>query len=109
MDDYWGKQIHVTKEAARRQVEIYTSFPVEKRMQIAAEFFDLGVNQTRAWIKREHPEFTETEITLEYVRLTHFLPGHMKPEHWAHFEKVMRQRITGEGKDKNSSSEYPLG
>ena len=66
---FWNEKINVSKEAAKRQVEIVNSFPSEKRMKIALDFANLGVEQTRTWIKKNNPAFSELEITLEFVRL----------------------------------------
>ena len=55
-------------------------------MQIAIDFFEMGIAQTRRWIANQHPEFSEDEITLEYVRLEHYLPGHIKEVQWQHFQ-----------------------
>lgn len=94
--DFWGKKINVSEKAARRQVEIYTSFPPEKRLRIAEQFAAMGVERTRQWIKEQHPEFSEREVTLEFVRLEYYETGGMKEEHWQHFRRILEEEIRQE-------------
>lgn len=61
-------------------------------MEIAASFFNFGVQGTRDWIKKQHPSYSELEVTLEFVRLQ-YEAGDMVDWQWAHFEKVMRGKI----------------
>ncbi len=91
--DYWGKKINVSEKAARRQVAIINSFSSEKRFKIALDFANMGVNQTFAWIRSKHPEYSELEVRLEFVRLMYWEAGKMTPAHWEHFKKVMEKRI----------------
>lgn len=91
--DFWGEKIDVNEEAASRQVAIITSFPSEKRLAIALDFANLGVDQTMAWIRSNHPEFSELEVRLEFVRLLSYKRGKISEEHWQHFKSVMEDRI----------------
>lgn len=93
MDDFWGKKIDISEEVARRQVQMFQELPSEKRAQLTAEFFDLGITQTRRWIAQQHPEFGEREITLEYIRIVHYLPGHIDEAKWLHIERVIQEEI----------------
>ncbi len=98
--DYWGKKIHITREAAARQVAIYTSFPPEKRFQIALDFANMAVDRTREWVKSQHPEFSEREITLEYVRLIHFESGDLPEKTWLFYKSQMEKLIRKEWADR---------
>ena len=91
--DFWGKKIDVSKEAASQQIAIINSFPSDKRLSIALNFADMGVDQTFAWIRSNHPEFSELEIRLEFVRLLSYERGKITEEHWKHFKSVMEDRI----------------
>lgn len=90
--EYWGKMENVTEEAATQQVKIYSSFPGDKRMEIAVSFFNFGVNGTREWIKRENPSYSELEVTLAFVELS-YQSGEISREHWEHFQKIMASKI----------------
>lgn len=90
--EYWGKKIHVSREIAAQQVAIYRSFPPEKRLQIALDFGNMAITRTREWIKSKHPEFSEREITLEYVRLIHFESGELPAKTW-HFYKMQMEKL----------------
>ncbi len=91
--DFWGKKVNVTEEAARRHVAIYKNLPPEKRAEITIQFADFALHQTRDWIKRNHPEFSELEVTLEYVRLIHFESGAIPEKQWKYFQSVMADKI----------------
>lgn len=91
--DYWGKKVNVSKAAAKQQVAIIEQLPSKKRFEIALQFAEMGIAQTRKWIKKNNPHFTEMEITLEFVRITAFETGRISPEHWAHFKAGMEKRI----------------
>jgi hypothetical protein len=91
--DFWNKKVNVSEEAARRHVQIYSSFPPEKRLKIALDFANMGIAQTRAWIKRNHPGFSELEITLEFVRLIHFEEGNLDKDTWLYFKQKMEEKI----------------
>lgn len=90
--EYWGKMENVTEEAAEQQVKIYADFPGSKRMEIAASFFNFGVLGTRDWIKEQNPSFSELEVTLEFVRMSHEA-GEMEGWQWAHFQSIMASKI----------------
>jgi len=78
--DFWGKKINVTEEAARRQVAIINTFSAEKRFKIALDFANMGIDQTHRWIKEQHPEFSDLEVRLEFVRLMYYETGRMEEE-----------------------------
>ncbi|MCB0843566.1 MAG: hypothetical protein KDE26_09965 [Bacteroidetes bacterium] len=91
--DFWGKKINVSREAAERQIEIIKSFPPEKRWKIALDFADMGIQRTHDWIKTNHPEFSELEVRLEFVRLFYYEKGEMSLQHWLHFKTEMEKMI----------------
>lgn len=91
--DFWGKKIDVSRDAASRQIAIINSFPADKRLGIALDFANMGIDQTMQWIKSEHPEFSELEVRLEFVRLMSYKTGKISEEHWQHFKSVMEDRI----------------
>lgn len=91
--DFWNHKVYVSNEAAERQIAIISSFPPSKRMQIALDFGNLGVDQTRNWIKQNNPGFSELEITLAFVRLIYFETGQMSEKQWAFFNKAMKEKI----------------
>lgn len=88
--DYWG---NASMEAAKRQIAITSAFSSEKRFKIALDFANFGVDQTQKWIKSKHPEFSELEVRLEFVRLMSYETGRISEEHWHHFKKIMEDRI----------------
>lgn len=91
--DFWNKKINVSKEAAELQIAIINTFSSEKRMKIALDFANMGIDQTRKWIKTQHPHYSEQEITLEFVRLLYYKTGEMSEEYWLFYQKVMLERI----------------
>ena len=91
--EFWGNKIHVSEDAARMQVNIIRSFPHEKRLKIAEDFLRQGIEGTRNWIRSKHPEFSDLEIRLEFVRLMYYQTGGMKEEHWQHFKTIMEKQI----------------
>jgi len=91
--DFWGNKINVSKEAAAKQIEIINNIPSKKRFQIALSFANMGVDRTRKWIKENNPQFSELEITLEFVRLIYFEKNEMSETHWKHFKKIMKVKI----------------
>ncbi len=91
--DFWNHKVNVSKEAAQRQIEIINTFSPEKRMKIALDFGNLGIDQTRNWIKRQHPGYSELEVTLEFVRLMYYETGQMSEEVWRFFHRKMKQKI----------------
>lgn len=97
---FWTEKINVSKEAAQRQVKIVNSFSSEKRMKIALDFANLGVQQTRTWIKNNNPTFSGLEITLEFVRLMYYESGEMPKEAWMVYKKVMEKRIKKNWSDR---------
>ena len=92
--EFWGKKIHVREDAARMQVNIIRSFPEAKRLKIAEDFLSQGITGTHHWIKSQHPEFSDLEVRLEFVRLMYYENGGgMKEEHWQHFKTIMEEKI----------------
>ena len=93
--DFWGKKVNVSMEAAARQVAIINSLPHERRLQIALEFTNMGFERTFEWIRSTHPEFSEWEVKLEFVRLMYYESGEMSEEHWQHvkstYEEIIRK------------------
>jgi hypothetical protein len=90
--DYWNK-INVSREAAMKQVMIINTFPAEKRMKIALDFANLGVNRTRSWIKESNPDYSELETNLEWVRIMYYERGEMPEEQWQFYKSIMEERI----------------
>ncbi|MEM9991502.1 MAG: hypothetical protein AAF738_07030 [Bacteroidota bacterium] len=90
---FWGEKVNVSREAAAQQINIISSFSAEKRMKIALDFANLGVNRTRTWIKENNPSFSEHEITLEWVKLMYYERGEMQEETWKFYETTMKKKI----------------
>ncbi len=91
--DFWNNKVGVSKEAAEMQISIIKTFSSEKRMKIALDFANLSVGQTREWIKNSNPNFSELEITLEFVKLMYYQTGKMTEERWNFYEKRMKELI----------------
>ncbi|MCF8413321.1 MAG: hypothetical protein K9G44_07905, partial [Melioribacteraceae bacterium] len=91
--EFWNKKVNVNEEAAKRQIEIIRKFPPQKRLRIAIDFANSGVNQTREWIKKKNQNFSELEITLEFVRVMYYETGEMKEEIWRFYKSKMKQKI----------------
>ncbi len=91
--EFWGKKINVTEEAARQQVAIINQFSSEKRMKIALDFANMGIDRTRQWIKEQHPNYSELEVTLEFVRLMYYEKGEMQEAQWTFFKTIMEEKI----------------
>ena len=91
--DFWNKKIGVSKEAAEMQISIINTFSSEKRMKIALDFANLGVNRTREWIKQTNPNYSELEVTLEFVKLVYYQTGKMAEDKWNFYKKQMQELI----------------
>lgn len=91
--DFWKNKINVSKKAAKKQVEIINSFSADKKIKIALDFANLGVDRTRQWIKESNPNYSDLEITLEFVKLIYYDTGQMKEDKWRHFKKIMEEKI----------------
>lgn len=91
--EFWNHKVNVSKEAAEQQIKIVNTFSSEKRIKIALNFADLGIQQTRDWIRRNNPSYSELEVNLEFVRLMYYETGKMSEESWKHFEDQMDLRI----------------
>ncbi|HEV2962859.1 MAG TPA: hypothetical protein VG649_13600 [Candidatus Angelobacter sp.] len=63
-----------TPEAQAIQLQIYRAMSGEQRLLLALEMSILARDLAKARIRREHPEWPETEITREILRIA-FLPG----------------------------------
>lgn len=90
--DFWGNKIDVSREAASRQIAIINRFSPEKRLKIALDFANMGVMQTREWIQKQHPEWNEWEVRLEFVRLMYFEKDEISEVHWQHYKQGMEKR-----------------
>ncbi|NUQ26595.1 MAG: hypothetical protein HUU34_21830 [Saprospiraceae bacterium] len=91
--EFWGKKVNVSKEAAQLQVAIINTFEPEKRFRIALDFANFGIDQTRTWIKEQHPYYSELEVTLAFVKLIYYDAGSMSEEHWQFYKRVMEKKI----------------
>jgi hypothetical protein len=91
--DFWNNKVGVSKEAAEMQISIIKTFSSDKRMRIALDFANLSIGQTREWIKNSNPNFSELEITLEFVRLMYYETGKMTEEKWNFYERKMQKLI----------------
>ena len=91
--DFWNKKIGVSREAAEIQISIIKTFSSEKRMKIALDFANLGVNKTREWIKQTNPNYSELEVTLEFVKLMYYQTGQMAEEKWDFYKEQMQELI----------------
>ncbi len=91
--DFWNEKINVSKESAEQQIAIINGFSSEKRIGIALEFADFGINRTREWIRKTNPAFSELEVNLEFVRLIYYETGEMPEEHWKFYSEVMKEKI----------------
>lgn len=98
--EFWGKKINVTEEAARRQVAIINQFSSEKRMKIALDFANMGIDRTRQWIKERHPNYSELEVSLEFVRLMYYEKGEMTEEYWMFYKTKMGEKIRKNWSDR---------
>lgn len=75
------------------QVAIINQFSSEKRLRIALDFANMGINRMREWIKEQNPSFSEIEVTLEFVRLMYYETKEMSEIHWLFYQKVMQEHI----------------
>lgn len=98
--EFWNHKVNVSKEAALQQIKIVNTFSSEKRMKIALNFANLGVNQTREWIRRANPAYSELEVKLEFVRLMYFEMGKMSKDSWDYFKLQMEERIKKDWSDR---------
>lgn len=98
--DFWNNKINVSKEAAQQQIAIINTFSKEKRMKIALDFANLSVDQTRKWIKKTNPNFSELEINMEFVRLMYYDKGEISEDHWNFYKEQMEKRIKKDWSDR---------
>lgn len=91
--EFWNNKIGVSKEAARMQIAIINKFDEKKRLQIALDFANMGVDQTRSWIKENNPNYSDLELTLEFVRLMYYKTGEMEDTQWFYFKQQMNKKI----------------
>ena len=91
--EFWNKKVNVSKEAAQKQIAIIRNFSAQKRFKIALNFANMGISQTREWIKGMHPSYSDLEVQLEYVRLMYYEKGEMDKKEWEHYHKKMIKRI----------------
>jgi hypothetical protein len=90
---FWNEKVNVSRESAALQVSIINTFSPEKRLSIALEFANFGINRTREWIRSNNPTFSELEVNLEFVRLMYYETGEMLEEHWLFYNGVMKDKI----------------
>ena len=98
--DFWNKKIGVSKQAAEQQIAIINTFSPEKRMRIAMDFAELGVERTRDWIKENNPNYSELEVNLEWVRLMYYESGEMTKRQWDFYKEVMETKIRKNWSDR---------
>jgi len=98
--EFWNHKVNVSKEAAAMQIAVINTFSVEKRMKIALDFANLGISRTREWIKDNHPNYSELEITLEFVRLMYYETKQMSEEEWSFYRSVMEKKIREDWKER---------
>ena len=98
--EFWNNIVNVSKEAAQMQVSIVSNFSPEKRMSIALDFANLGVDRTREWIKENNPDYTDLEVSLEFVRVMYYRTGQMKEEIWQFYKKEMTRKIKKDWSDR---------
>ena len=78
--EFWNKKVNVSKEAAQMQISIISKFSPEKRMKIALDFANMGIDQTRKWLREKYPNISDLELNLEFVRLIYYEGGTMSEE-----------------------------
>lgn len=91
--DFWNKKVNVSKAAAEQQIAIINTFSDEKRMKIALDFANMSVDRTRDWIRENHPNYSELEVNLEWVKLMYFEQGEMSEAQWEFYKKEMEKKI----------------
>jgi len=62
-----------TPRAAAIQLLLYRKAGASRRAQIAVELSDAARSTTMAGIRRRHPEYSEREAALEFLRLVYGL------------------------------------
>ena len=91
--EFWNKKVNVCKEAAQMQISIISKFSPEKRMKIALDFANMGIDQTRKWLREKYPNISDLELNLEFVRLIYYEGGTMSEELWRFYERIMEKKI----------------
>jgi len=91
--EFWNHKINVSKEAATRQVEIINKLPSKKRMKIAMDFANMGVNRTRDWIKEINPNLSGLELNLAFVKIMYYENGTMTEDTWNFYKSKMEKKI----------------
>ena len=91
--EFWGNKINVSRESAEIQVAIYKNFTKEKRLSIALEFANFGVEGTKEWIAKRNPYASKLEINLEFVKIAYFDTGQMPELEWNFYKKIMKEKI----------------
>jgi len=79
----------------------------ERRKEV--EFFgikcyistNMSVDRTRNWIRENHPNYSELEVNLEWVRLMYFEQGEMSAEQWEFYKKEMDKKIRKDWSDRS--------
>ena len=98
--EFWNKKVNVSKEAAELQIAIISEFPSEKRMRIALDFANLSIDQTREWIRKRNPSYSELEISLEFVRMMYYESKEMEEEIWKFYKEEMELKIKKDWSDR---------
>ena len=98
--EFWNKKVNVSKEAAELQIAIISEFPSEKRMRIALDFANLSIDQTREWIRKRNPSYSELEISLEFVRMMYYESKEMEEEVWKFYKEEMEMKIKKDWSDR---------
>jgi hypothetical protein len=65
-------------EIKAMQIQIRRSMSVSKRLKVACDISDLAQAFRKAGIKRDHPDWSEREVTIELLRLA-FEPNPLPP------------------------------
>lgn len=59
-------------EAAAIQQRLLREMTAEQRLRLACEWSDLAQAMTKAGIRRDHPEWVESEVNREWLRQCFF-------------------------------------
>jgi len=69
-------------------------------LKIALDFANMGIDRTRQWIKEQHPNYSELEISLEFVRLMYYEKGEMTEAKWIFYKTKMEEKIRRNWSDR---------
>lgn len=65
-------------DVARMQLEAYRQMSCSRRFEMAVEMSDLARSFAESRIKREHPEWSDRQVTRELLRIA-FYPANLPP------------------------------